>query len=63
MQLNAIKADLKCLTNEELVHLRDFVEDLLEDQQSFTSEFEAQIQQSEQEMSKGIISRTKNLAS
>lgn len=52
-KVEQIESQLQRLSPAELKQVRDWLEDFLEDQLPFTSEFEASIQQSEQEMAAG----------
>lgn len=56
-KLEQIEAELEKLSQAELRQVCEWLDDLIEDDLIFTSEFEASIQQSEQEMSKGIQPR------
>jgi hypothetical protein len=49
-----MEAELQKLTPSELLEIRNWLDDILEDQLEFTDEFEAQIKQSEREMAEGI---------
>ncbi|MBI4328215.1 MAG: hypothetical protein HY674_23545 [Chloroflexi bacterium] len=46
----ALESELLKLSAAEMREVRDWLDDLLEDQLRFTNEFEAEIQQSEQEL-------------
>ena len=48
-----LESELLKLSPAEMRQIRDWLDDLLEDQLKFTDEFEAEIQQSESEMAKG----------
>jgi len=56
-KVEQIEAELQKLTPKELREIRDWMDDLMEDELAFTPEFEAQIQQSEKEMQSGKSSR------
>ena len=48
-----IEAELEKLSQSELRQVRDWLDDLIEDELEFTSKFEASIQVSEEEKLKG----------
>jgi hypothetical protein len=52
--LQQIEIELGKLSRAELKQVRDFLDNMLEDELEFSPEFEAQIQQSEQEMGDGL---------
>ncbi|MDA1274075.1 MAG: hypothetical protein O2960_08480 [Verrucomicrobia bacterium] len=54
-----LESELLKLSPAEMRQIRDWLDDLLEDQLKFTDEFEAEIQQSEQEMVAGRHSRAR----
>ena len=54
-----LESELLKLSTAEMRQIRDWLDDLLEDQLKFTDEFEAEIQQSEREMAAGRHSRTR----
>lgn len=54
-----IEAELGGLTQAELQQVRDWLDDLIEDELEFTPEFESTIQQSEREMQQGLRPRTR----
>jgi len=54
-----IEAELQKLSHEEMLEVRDWLEDFLEDQLPFTDEFEAKIRQSEADMAANKPSRTR----
>jgi hypothetical protein len=58
-KVQQIEAQLETLSPAELLQIRDWLDDVLEDQLQFTDEFEAQIKQSEQEMALGARPRTR----
>lgn len=58
-KVEQIEAELQKLSAKELREVRDWMDDLLEDDLSFTSEFESQIQQSEREMQAGLRPRVR----
>ena len=53
-KVNQIELELEKLSQAELRQVRDLLDDLIEDDLEFTTEFEASIQQSEREMSQGL---------
>lgn len=54
-----IEAELGNLSQAELREVRDWLDDLIEDDLEFTPEFESAIQQSEHEKAKGQSPRTR----
>jgi hypothetical protein len=54
-----IEAQLETLSQAELREIRDCLDDLIEDNQDFTPEFESAIQESEREMARGLRPRTR----
>ena len=58
-KVQQIEAELAKLTNSELQEIRDWLDDLLEDDLQFTEEFESQIRQSEKEMAAGLRPRVR----
>ena len=54
-----IGSELETLSQTELREIRDFLDDLIEDDLEFTPEFESGIQQSEREMAAGIRPRVR----
>jgi hypothetical protein len=54
-KLEQIEAELEKLSRPELIQIRNWLDDLLEDELEFTPEFEAVIQKSEREMAAGHI--------
>ena len=54
-----LESELLKLSPAEMRQIRDWLDDLLEDQLKFTDEFEAEIQQSERDMAAGGHSRTR----
>lgn len=54
-----IETELEKLSQAELRQVRDWLDDMIEDNLEFTPEFEATLQQSEREMAKGQGSRTR----
>ena len=54
-----VEAELEKLSQAELRQVRDWLDNLIEDDLGFTPEFEAAIQQSERELAKGLRPRTR----
>ena len=54
-----IEAELGNLSQAELREVRDWLDDLIEDELDFTPEFESAILQSEREMNQGLRPRTR----
>jgi len=54
-----IEAELSNLTQAELRQVRDWLDDMIEDDLEFTPEFESAIQKSEREMAEGIRPRVR----
>jgi hypothetical protein len=52
-KVEQIEAELQKLSAAELKRIRDFVDDIVEDNLTFKEEFEADIRQSEKEMAAG----------
>ena len=61
-KVQALESELRKLSPAEMRQVRDWLDDLLEDQLEFAGEFEAEIQQSEREMTAGIHARTRQPA-
>jgi hypothetical protein len=59
-RVQQIEAELVNLSPEELRQIRDWLDNMLEDQLQFTDDFEGQIQQSEREMAAGIRPRVRH---
>ncbi len=59
-KVQQLEAELEKLSPAELQQIRDWLDDMLEDQLPFTDEFEARLKQSEQEMASGIRPRTRH---
>ena len=59
-RVQKIEAELQGLSREEALQVRDFLENLLEDQLQFTQEFEDKILKSEREMVAGKYSRIRD---
>ena len=54
-----VEAELEILSQVELRQVRDWLDDLIEDELEFTPEFESAIQQSERKLAKDIRPRTR----
>jgi hypothetical protein len=54
-----IEAQLETLSQAELREIRNWLDDLIEDEMEFTPEFESAIQKSEREMADGIRPRVR----
>ena len=54
-----VEAELEKLSQAELRQVREWLDDVIEDDLEFTPEFEAGIKQSEREMAKGLRPRTR----
>ena len=57
--LEKIEQDVKQLPKAEQEALRDWLENLLEDELEFTDEFKAKIHRAKQEIADGVYSRTR----
>jgi hypothetical protein len=58
-KVQQLESELGKLSRAELREIRDFLDEILEDELEFTPEFEAQIQQSEREMASGLRPRVR----
>ena len=58
-KVEQIETELKKLSKQELYQIRNWLDDLLEDELEFTPEFEAAVQKSEGEMIKGVSPRVR----
>jgi hypothetical protein len=58
-KVEQIENDLRNLSPDELRKIRDLLNNLLKDELEFTSEFEADICESEREMHVGVRPRTR----
>jgi hypothetical protein len=56
-KVEQVKSELRMLSPDELQQVRDWLDDFVEDQMEFTTEFEVAIQQSETEMKSGARPR------
>lgn len=54
-----MQAQLQTLSQSELRQVRDWLDDLIEDELEFTDEFEAKIRTSERDLATGQPSRTR----
>ena len=54
-----IRSELEKLSQAELRQIRDWLDNIIEDDRELTPEFESAIQQSEREMAKGLRPRTR----
>ena len=54
-----VEAELEKLSQAELRQVRDWLDNLIEDDLGFTPEFESAIQQSERELAEGLRPRTR----
>ncbi len=54
-----IESELEKLSHAELRQVRDWLDDLIEDGQEFTTEFESSLQRSESEMADAVRPRTR----
>lgn len=54
-----VEAELEKLSQAELRQVRDWLDDLIEDDLEFKPEFESTIRQSESEIAKGLSPRTR----
>ena len=60
-KLEQIEAELEKLSRPELIQIRNWLDDLLEDELEFTPEFEAIIEKSEREMAAGTSRRERKV--
>jgi hypothetical protein len=58
-KVDQVEAELGKLSQAELRQVRDWLDDMIEDNLEFTPEFESAIHQSEREMAKDIRPRTR----
>ena len=56
-KVEQIEAELRKLSHGELCQLRDWLDDVIEDELEFTPEFEESIRRSKQELAEGKFSR------
>ena len=59
-KVQKIEAELEKLSPAEMLEVRDWLDDFLEDQMQFTDEFEGKVQQAERDMAAGKTSRTRS---
>ena len=59
-KVTQIKAEVKMLSPAELRHIRDWLDNFLEDKLAFPTEFESRIRESEREVSAGLKPRVRN---
>jgi len=55
--IEQIESELANLSQAELCQIRDWLDDLIEDELEFTPGFEAAVQESEREMAQGLRPR------
>ena len=58
-KVEQIEAELQSLSPAELKRVRDWLDDFVEDRLEFREDFEAAIQESEQEMAAGLRPRVR----
>jgi hypothetical protein len=58
-KVEQLTAELEKLSETELSRIRDWLDNILEDQWEFTPEFEAAIQRSERDKARGRHTRTR----
>jgi len=58
-KIEQMEAELRTLTQTELRQIRNWLDDIIEDELEFTPEFEQAIQQSEQDMAQGKAVRVR----
>ena len=58
-KVTQVEAELEKLSQAELRQVREWLDDVIEDDLEFTPEFEAGIKQSEREMAKELRPRTR----
>ena len=61
-KVQKIEAELEKLSPAEMLQVRDWLDDFLEDQMQFTNEFEAKVQEAERDMAAGNASRKRQSA-
>jgi hypothetical protein len=54
-----IQSDIRQLSPGEMRKIRDFLDDIVEDELQFSDEFEAQIRESEAQMTEGLRPRVR----
>jgi hypothetical protein len=55
-----VEAEMQSFSQAELREVRDWLDDMIEDELEFTPEFESAIQRSEREMQQGLKPRTRH---
>jgi hypothetical protein len=58
-KVEQMQAALRALSPVELLQVREWLDDLVEDEKEFTPEFEAAVRQSEREMAEGNAARVR----
>jgi len=58
-KVQIIEAELQTLSQTELRQVREWLDDIIEDELAFTDEFEAKMQSSERDMAAGVSSRSR----
>lgn len=58
-RLEQMEAELRKLSQAELRQIREWLDDIIEDELEFTPEFERSIQQSERDMAEGRSARVR----
>jgi hypothetical protein len=58
-RLEQMEAELRKLSQAELRQIREWLDDIIEDELEFTPEFERAIQQSETDMAEGTTARVR----
>lgn len=58
-KVEQIEAEIRKLSTSEMRKIRDWIDDVLEDQLQFTDEFEATVKQSEADMAEGRHTRVR----
>jgi hypothetical protein len=58
-KIEQMEAELRKLSQTELRQIREWLDDIIEDELEFTPEFERTVQQSEREMAEGRSSRVR----
>ena len=58
-KIEQMEAELRKLSQSELRQIREWLDDIIEDELEFTREFERAIQQSERDMAEGRSSRVR----
>jgi hypothetical protein len=58
-KVEQVEAELRRLSQTELRQIRDWLDDVIEDELEFTPEFEQSIQQAERDMAEGKTARVR----